>query len=241
MAAGLAVLSLGERGLRHECTQTASSASSASWISCSSVTARSSRGPKLLADGAEAALDLGLRHASIIRRRPRVAVSGDFWGTMCRCVSSPGPVPSRCLSSGAVATMPLRPASSCANPRIRHQAARPRRGHGRVPDQPTDKRAPHRRPHARGVLDAGVPPEIQVRVLESGGVMVQYDDTVVGAELEQLRSIGSPSIVVAPAASPLPARIVATAWTWKLSCSAVDLRTLEAFAAERPADAPGLD
>ena len=67
--------------------------------------------------------------------------------------------------------------------------------------------------------------------------MVQYDDTVVGAELEQLRSIGSPSIVVAPAASPLPARIVATAWTWKLSCSAVDLRTLEAFAAERPADA----
>lgn len=96
-------------------------------------------------------------------------------------------------------------------------------------------------PTPEGVLDAGVPPEIQVRVLESGGVMVQYDDTVVGAELEQLRSIGSPSILVAPAASPLPARIVATAWTWKLSCSAVDLRTLEAFAAERPADAPGLD
>ncbi|NDH11532.1 MAG: DUF3105 domain-containing protein, partial [Actinobacteria bacterium] len=96
-------------------------------------------------------------------------------------------------------------------------------------------------PTPEGVLDAGVPPEIQVRVLESGGVMVQYDDAVLGAELEQLRSIGSRSIVVAPATSPLPARIVATAWTWKLSCSAVDLRTLEAFAAERPADAPGLD
>ena len=96
-------------------------------------------------------------------------------------------------------------------------------------------------PTPTGVLDASVPPEIQVRLLESGGVMVQYDDAVVGAELEQLRSIGTPSIVVAPAASQLPARIVATAWTWKLSCSAVDLRTLEAFAAERPVDAPGLD
>lgn len=96
-------------------------------------------------------------------------------------------------------------------------------------------------PTPAGVLDAGVPAEIQVRVLESGGVMVQHDDSVVGAELEQLRSIGSPAIVVAPAASQLPARIVATAWTWKLSCSAVDLRTLKDFAAERAADAPGLD
>jgi hypothetical protein len=96
-------------------------------------------------------------------------------------------------------------------------------------------------PTPAGVLDARVPREIQVRLLESGGVMVQYDDAVVGAELEQLRSIGSATIVVAPAASQLPTRIVATAWTWKLSCSAVDLRALEAFAAERPADAPGLD
>ena len=49
-------------------------------------------------------------------------------------------------------------------------------------------------PTPEGVLDAGVPPEIQVRVLESGGVMMQYDDAVVGVELEQLRSIGSPSV-----------------------------------------------
>ncbi|HAB57923.1 MAG: hypothetical protein CL433_10580 [Acidimicrobiaceae bacterium] len=96
-------------------------------------------------------------------------------------------------------------------------------------------------PTPAGVLDDGVPPEIQVRVLESGGVIVQYDESVVGTELEQLRSVGSLAIVVAPAASELPARIIATAWTWKLSCSAVDLRTLEDFAAERSADAPGLD
>ena len=96
-------------------------------------------------------------------------------------------------------------------------------------------------PTPAGVLDASVPREIQVRLLESGGVMVQYDSSVAGAELEQLRSVGSPTIVVAPAASELPARIVATAWTWKLSCSTVDLRTLEDFAAQRPADAPGLD
>ena len=96
-------------------------------------------------------------------------------------------------------------------------------------------------PTPAGVLGTSVPPEVQVRLLESGGVMVQYDDSVVGAELEQLRSVGSPTIVVAPAASTMPARIIATAWTWKLSCSAVDLGTLEDFAAERPTDAPGLD
>ncbi|MGB0501365.1 MAG: DUF3105 domain-containing protein, partial [Acidimicrobiales bacterium] len=135
---------------------------------------------------------------------------------MCSCVSSPGPVPSRCLSSGAVATTPLRPVSSCANPRIRHQASTSSAGTVEYQTSPPTS-GPHiAGPTPEGVLDAGVPPEIQVRVLESGGVMVQYDDTVVGAELEQLRSIGSPSIVVAPAASPLPARIVATAWTWKL-------------------------
>ena len=96
-------------------------------------------------------------------------------------------------------------------------------------------------PTPAGVLDASVPPEIQMRLLESGGVMVQHDDSVIGAELEQLRSVGSSTFVVAPAASKLPARIIATAWTWKLSCSAVDLLTLKDFAAERPADAPGLD
>ena len=96
-------------------------------------------------------------------------------------------------------------------------------------------------PTPEGVLETPVAEEIQVRLLESGGVMVQYDDSVVGAELEQLRSIASPTIVVAPASSELPERIVATAWTWKLNCSAVDLVTLEEFAAGRTAAAPGLD
>ena len=96
-------------------------------------------------------------------------------------------------------------------------------------------------PTPAGVLGTSVPPEVQVRLPESGGGMVQYDSSVTSAEILQLRSVGSPTIVVAPAASELPARIVATAWTWKLSCPTVDLRTLEDFASERPADAPGLD
>ena len=79
MAAGLAVLSLGKWGLRHECTQARIigfvSELDQLFLGDGEVVAR---GSKLLADGAEATLDLGLRHTRIIRRRPRVAVSGDF-------------------------------------------------------------------------------------------------------------------------------------------------------------------
>ena len=96
-------------------------------------------------------------------------------------------------------------------------------------------------PAPSGVLATPVAEEIQVRLLESGGVMVQYDDSVVGAELEQLKSVASSRIVVAPASSDLPGRIVATAWTWKLTCSAIDLPTLDAFAKTRTAAAPGVD
>ena len=96
-------------------------------------------------------------------------------------------------------------------------------------------------PTPEGALSTPVAEEIQVRLLEAGGVMVQYDDGVGAADVDSLEAIGSAAIVVAPAAVDLPDRIVATAWTWKLSCSTLDVARIEAFAAERSADAPGID
>lgn len=96
-------------------------------------------------------------------------------------------------------------------------------------------------PTPEGALDTPVAEEIQVRLLEAGGVMVQYDDSVAAADVEALGAITSATIVAAPAAGELPDRIVATAWTWKLSCSTLDIARIEAFAVERSPDAPGLD
>ncbi|MEO0492883.1 MAG: DUF3105 domain-containing protein [Actinomycetota bacterium] len=96
-------------------------------------------------------------------------------------------------------------------------------------------------PTPEGVLDVSIAPEIQVRLLEAGGVMVQYDATVEPAELEPLTTLASAALVIAPAAGDLPDRIVATAWTWKLSCGVVDVDRVRSFATERSPDAPGLD
>lgn len=96
-------------------------------------------------------------------------------------------------------------------------------------------------PTPEGALDQPVLREIQVRLLEAGGVMVQYDGTLGADEVADLSSIASSAIVVAPAVAELPDRVVATAWTWKLSCGSVDADRLARFATERSVDAPGLD
>ena len=83
-----------------------------------------------------------------------------------------------------------------------------------------------------------VDPAIQVRLLEAGGVMIQYDDTIDPALLAPL---GDELVVVAPTFGDLPAPVVVTAWTWKLSCSEVDTAAIRDFIERRPADAPGLD
>lgn len=93
-------------------------------------------------------------------------------------------------------------------------------------------------PTPTGVLDTTVPPAIQIRLLEAGGVMVQYD--VDAIDVGSLAALGDELTVVAPGAD-LPAPIVATAWTWKLSCSEVDIGRIERFGDERRTDAPGLD
>lgn len=106
---------------------------------------------------------------------------------------------------------------------------------------------------ASGVFDGPLPQAVQVRVLESGGAMIQYDKTISADAVAELRglingSVGingsvdvSGPIALAPAGSDLPGPIVATAWTWKLTCDVVDLARIETFIAERPRDAPGVD
>ncbi len=83
-------------------------------------------------------------------------------------------------------------------------------------------------PHIAGPVPAGVvtepvAPPVQVRILESGGALVQYEPATLGP------------------ADELPAPVVATAWTWKLTCATVDIDRIERFVAERPSSAPGAD
>lgn len=93
-------------------------------------------------------------------------------------------------------------------------------------------------PTPSGVLDTVVAAPIQVRLLEAGGVMIQYDPATI--DPAALAGLGDELTVVAPGAD-LPDLVVVTAWTWKLSCSEVDVERVERFAAERRDDAPGLD
>ena len=96
-------------------------------------------------------------------------------------------------------------------------------------------------PTPSGPLDTAIDPAIQVRLLEAGGVMIQYDDTRSPAEIAALEAFGDSLVAVAPAGGTLSRPIVVTAWTWKLSCSSVDNDAVRSFIQSRPADAPGLD
>jgi len=92
-------------------------------------------------------------------------------------------------------------------------------------------------PVPSGVLTEPVPPALQVRLLEAGGVMVQYDPSVDAADLLPL---ADDRTVVAPG-DELPAPVIATAWTWKLSCAVAAIEQIERFADARRLTAPGLD
>ena len=96
-------------------------------------------------------------------------------------------------------------------------------------------------PAASGIFAEPLLPAVQVRVLEAGGAVIQYDDSVSTASIDQLGGLVSGPVVLAPALGELPSPIVVTAWTWKLTCDAADLERIETFIAERPQDAPGAD
>jgi hypothetical protein len=67
-------------------------------------------------------------------------------------------------------------------------------------------------------------------MLELGYVILQYRD-LPPSSLAALGRLAGPLVTVAPAAEPLPDRIVATAWTWKLVCGTVQPGPLQGFIA----------
>ena len=72
----------------------------------------------------------------------------------------------------------------------------------------------------------------QVSFLESGGVIVQYLPYIYGNNLPQLSSFASNFVIISPTET-LESLLVATAWTWKLSCKEYDFESLAKFIAER--------
>ncbi len=72
----------------------------------------------------------------------------------------------------------------------------------------------------------------QVSFLESGGVIVQYLPDIYGNNHPKLASFASNYVIISPNET-LESLLVATAWTWKLSCKEYDFESLAKFIAER--------
>jgi hypothetical protein len=82
-------------------------------------------------------------------------------------------------------------------------------------------------PGPTGALDEPIPGAVQVNILERGDVLVQYRD-LDAATTATVRSLAVDRVVVAPNPT-LPAPVVATAWTYKLTCRALDTTAIAAF------------
>lgn len=110
-------------------------------------------------------------------------------------------------------------------------------------DPPTS--GPHAPATAReGVAEVPLLRSEQVGQLEAGVVLVQHDGSLAADDLTALEALGDgPSVLVAPNPD-LPAPVVATAWTRKLTCTSLGdggAEALAAFVAEFAGQAPGTD
>lgn len=223
--AGLAMLLLGERCLGHEGTETGVVGFVGELVELLLGDAEVvTRRLELFADGAESTLDLGPGHGVEHRlgpvKRSRWIVALSL--VLAACVGTD-------TEGGCIELRePEDPASNqhvLTDGAVDYQTRPPTSG-------------PHvAGPTPSGVLATPVPEAIQVRVLEAGGVMIQYGPDVDPAPLALL---AGDTTVVAPGID-LPHPIVITAWTWKLVCADVDVDRIERFASERRGDAPGLD
>lgn len=103
-------------------------------------------------------------------------------------------------------------------------------------DPPTS--GPHQPgPPVEGVVDKPISRPVQVGILERGDVLLQHGPDVPAADLADLEALGGPGVVVAPNPD-LPDLVVATAWTYKRTCSAVDVDALQAFIDARAGKGP---
>jgi hypothetical protein len=103
-------------------------------------------------------------------------------------------------------------------------------------DPPTS--GPHQPgPVGGGSLDEPLPRPRQVGILELGFVLLQYRPDLPSADLIALHALAGPGVVVAPNPD-LPAPVVATAWTYKRTCDAVDVAALRAFIDARSGHGP---
>jgi hypothetical protein len=104
-------------------------------------------------------------------------------------------------------------------------------------DPPTS--GPHQPgPPVEGVVDELISRPVQVGILERGDVLLQHRPDVPAADLAALEALGGPGVVVAPNPD-LPDLVVATAWTYKRTCSAVDADALQEFVDDRAGKGPG--
>jgi hypothetical protein len=85
-------------------------------------------------------------------------------------------------------------------------------------------------PPPTGVVTTPIPAPRQVFMLEIGYVILQYQD-LPPADVASLGTLAGTLVTVAPAAAPLPNRVVATAWTWKQECGAADTAALSSLRA----------
>jgi hypothetical protein len=103
-------------------------------------------------------------------------------------------------------------------------------------DPPTS--GPHQpSPPIEGAVREPIPRPVQVGILERGDVLVQHDPALVASERAEVESLAGPGVVVAPNPD-LPAQVVATAWTYKRTCTSVALLSLQEFIDERGGKGP---
>jgi hypothetical protein len=103
-------------------------------------------------------------------------------------------------------------------------------------DPPTS--GPHQPgPPVEGVVDEVITRPVQVGILERGDVLLQHAPDLPADQLAELQGLAGRGVVVA--ANPdLPAPVVATAWTYKRTCDAVDVPALQEFVDERSGQGP---
>jgi hypothetical protein len=90
---------------------------------------------------------------------------------------------------------------------------------------------------AQGALRQPLARPEQVAVLEEGGVLVQYRD-LADRERRRLEGLAAEDVVVAPN-DQLDAPVVATAWRYRLRCTAVDPGALQRFVDAHRGGGPG--